>query len=570
VIPLSSEKGDVALISLGESDGVFAERLNEYVSFDAYSGSTITTIKSALMKSGKKYSSVILNVHSSSILPRNNFSYPMGWESLIDFCANYGKVIVTLFGNPYVVNNKETFANASAAIFAFEQSKQGEDRAAQLIAGGFKGVSRLPITLCEGLEEGVGVETPDASRLKFTFPEELGISREKLKEIDVIAQHGIDVQAYPGCQIVAAKDGKVFYRKSFGKLTYEGIDSVDNHTVYDIASITKIASSTVALMKLQDEGKFSLDHQLKDYLPTLTGATPFGKLILRDILSHQAGLTPWIPFYTKTLTNGRPNSQLYTSTFSDAFSLKVANDLFLKTSYEEEMYKQILGTPIKPGNRYKYSDVGYYFTKKIIEQETGKSLDAFVENSFYIPMGLRTMRYNPLKHYSVHSIAPTEQDTYFRHELVRGYVHDMGAAMTNGVGGHAGVFSRATDLTALMQMLLNDGVYGGKRYLSKAVIKEYTSCQFCPRNRRGAGFDKPVTTLDGGPTCDLVSLKSFGHSGFTGTLTWADPEYGINYTFLSNRVYPSAENWKIVRMGIRTDIQKIIYEAVLESNQENQ
>lgn len=225
------------------------------------------------------------------------------------------------------------------------------------------------------------------------------------------------------------------------------------------------------------------------------------------------------------------------------------------------MMAKILNTRLNK-KRYKYSDVGYYHLKAIIENITEQKLDEFTLNNFYLPMGLTSLRYNPLNFYNRDIIAPTELDSYFRHQLIQGYVHDMGAAMTGGVGGHAGLFSTATDLASLMQMLLNKGIYGGKRYLSESVIDEYTKCQFCPSNRRGAGFDKPVRSLDGGPTCDLVSLSSFGHSGFTGTQTWADPEHGINYVFLSNRVYPSAENWKLVKMSIRTEIQRLIYESV--------
>ena len=231
-------------------------------------------------------------------------------------------------------------------------------------------------------------------------------------------------------------------------------------------------------------------------------------------------------------------------------------------SYPDSMYATILNTGLK-AKKYKYSDLGYYFVKRIIEDKSSKSLDQYVLSTFYEPMGLTSICYNPLDHYSRELIAPTEMDNYYRNQLVHGYVHDMGAAMTNGVGGHAGIFSNAIDLAALMQLLLNNGIYGGERYLTEKVIKQYTSCKNCPTNRRGAGFDRPVTSLDGGPTCNLVSLKSFGHTGFTGTQVWADPEYGINYVFLSNRVYPSAENWKLVKMGIRTEIQRVVYEAIL-------
>ena len=247
-------------------------------------------------------------------------------------------------------------------------------------------------------------------------------------------------------------------------------------------------------------------------------------------------------------------------------SREVADDLFILNDYEKTMYDRILRTNLRRHKKYKYSDLGYYFVKKIIEKSTGTPLQDFVWNTFYEPMGLKTMGYHPLEKFEKTQIAPTEQDTYFRHQLVHGYVHDMGAAMMDGVGGHAGVFASATDLAAFMQMFLNKGMYGGRRYLSEEVVEEYTSCQFCPKNRRGAGFDKPVTSLDGGPTCDLVSLSSFGHSGFTGTQVWADPSNGVNYVFLSNRVYPSGENWKLIRMNIRTDIQRVIYE-IFPANQ---
>src|SRR5690554_4340094 len=390
---------------------------------------------------------------------------------------------------------------------------------------------------------------------------ELGISDTAFNRIDSIAMNGIREKAFPGCQVVVAKDGKVIYQRAFGYQTYDTVLAVDDKTIYDLASITKIVSSTASLMYLQDHKEFSLDSTVGDYIGKVTRGTVYNRIKLRDMMSHQAGLIPWVPFYTQTLVNGRPDTSLYSVAPFGNMNSVVANNLFIRDNYEDEIFKIILSKPLK-ARSYKYSDLGYYFAKKIIEKTVAKPLDEFVNDEFYAPMGLTTLGYHPLSRFDLSQIAPTEQDTYYRHQLVHGHVHDMGAAMMNGVGGHAGLFSNATDLAGFMQMLLNKGNYGGNQYLSPEVIEEYTACQYCPRNRRGAGFDKPVNTGTGGPAAEAVSKASFGHSGFTGTLAWADPNYNINYVFLSNRVYPSAENWKLVKMDIRTEIQRVIYEAL--------
>jgi CubicO group peptidase (beta-lactamase class C family) len=301
---------------------------------------------------------------------------------------------------------------------------------------------------------------------------------------------------------------------------------------------------------------------LENYLPELTANTVYSSVRLKDMMAHQAGFHPWIPFYTETLLNKKLNPKYYQQYPSDSFNVRVTENLYIMTNYEEEMYNQILRKPLK-SKTYKYSDLGYYFVKKIVEKQTGQKLDEYVRNDFYSPMGLRYLCYNPADIYPLDQITPTENDTIFRRELIHGFVHDQGAAMMGGVGGHAGLFSNAGDLAALMQMYLNKGNYGGVQYIAPSVIEQYTSYQFYPSSRRGAGFDKPTTNGQGGPTTNLVSKKSFGHSGFTGTLAWSDPEYEVNFVFLSNRVYPDAENWKIVKQNTRTEIQRVIYEAVL-------
>jgi CubicO group peptidase (beta-lactamase class C family) len=446
----------------------------------------------------------------------------------------------------------------NAVVVGYENHKFVQDRMAQLIFGAIPGLGQLPVTIKNSFARGAGIQTQKSGRLKFSQPEEFGINPEKLKEIDRIAENGISKGAFPGCQIVVAYKGSIIYRKSFGTKMYDDTLPVKNSDLYDIASVTKIAASTVGLMHLQTKGEFSLDKTLKDYLGDLKDNS-YNSIRLRDMMAHQAGLTAWIPFYKRTLKNDELSTSIYSSDKKGDYQLQVAKDIYIKENYVDSIYRQIVKTPLA-AKTYVYSDLGYYFVKKIIEKQTEKSLDRYLMDEIYKPMGLRTMRYQPLNFFDKSRIAPTEKDMAFRKQQVHGHVHDPGAAMLGGVGGHAGLFSNATDLASLMQMILNKGSYAGVRYINESVVDEYTKAQFSG-SRRAAGFDRP--TANGGGTChELASQQSFGHSGFTGTLAWADPTFEINYVFLSNRVYPSQENWKIRDMNIRTEIQRVIYEAV--------
>ena len=560
-IPVQDVSGRNLILNIGGSGNSFNKAASFYTNADTLSAKTAKDAYAIYKFVFRNYDNIYLNLIAPSVLPRNNFSYPDGWEDLLREMPDESTIYVSLFGNPYAVDDSYAFEKVQAVILAFQNTEVGQNRAAQLIFGGFQSNSVLPITLSVDYQEGFGIITPKASRLKFTVPMELGVSASAFDQIDSIVYNGMIEKAFPGCQIVVAKDGKVIYQKAFGHQTYDNKIAIDDKTIYDIASITKVAASTASLMYLQDHKEFSLDSTLGDFLGEYTRSTAYEDINMRDMMTHQAGLIPWVPFYTQTLVNGHPDTLLYSTAPFDNKSSVVADNLYMRENYEDEILKIIISKPLR-NKSYKYSDLGYYFVKKIIEKTSGIPLNDFVSNNFYAPMGLTTMGYHPLERFELKQIAPTELDTYYRHQLVHGYVHDMGAAMTNGIGGHAGLFSNATDLAGFMQMLLNDGEYGGLNYLSKATIEEFTRCQFCPKNRRGAGFDKPVNTGTGGPATDAVSKSSFGHSGFTGTLAWADPEHNINYVFLSNRVYPSAENWKLVKMDIRTEIQRVIYEAL--------
>jgi CubicO group peptidase (beta-lactamase class C family) len=398
------------------------------------------------------------------------------------------------------------------------------------------------------------------SLIPLVSPESLGISKDKLEEIDRIVQNAIKSRALPGAQVVAMYDGKMFYRKSFGTLMYNEDEKVTDDMMYDIASVTKIAGSTLAIMKLQSDGLFSVENKLKDYIPELVGNTEYGEIKLRDMLTHQSGLVPFIPFYQKTMKENKLSEKWYSTTKKDDYTIEVAKDVWLKKEYIDTIYKRILSTKLKE-KKYVYSDLGYYFIKKIIEKLTHKSMDEYLNDEIYSKLKLKHIGYNPLSFYPIDKIAPTENDNDFRKQIVRGYVHDPGAAMLGGVGGHAGLFSNATDLAVIMQLFLNKGQIGGVQLLDEKVVDQFTKKQFSG-NRRAIGFDRPTDSKANGPTCALVSDESYGHQGFTGTYAWSDPVHKISYVFLSNRVYPSAENRKIGSLSVRTEIQRVIYEAV--------
>lgn len=479
-------------------------------------------------------------------------------EKLFQKLPKYSKRILVLFGEDKFIENIDS-ENFDAIILGHENHVLAQNRVAQLLFGAIGAAAKTQFEWKQFSKDS-GIEVKPNGRLKFTTPEEVGIDPSKLHKIDEIALNGINVGAYPGCQIVVAIEDKIIYRKSFGFHTYDRKElPVRDDDLYDIASITKIAASTLLAMHLNWKNKFDLNKTLKEYIPEVTGKSEYGSIVIREMMAHQSGLTPFIAFYKKTLTNGQLNQQIYSVEQKDGYDLKVAENLFLKRSYRDSIYKQIISTPLG-AKKYEYSDLCYYFTQKIMEKQIGERQDLFLLENIYKPMGLRSTRYLPLNYIEKSKIIPTERDMAFRKQLLHGTVHDPGAAMLGGVGGHAGLFSNATDLASIMQLFLNKGIYGGMQFFDANTTSEFTKQQFIG-NRRGAGFDRP--NASGGGTCDkLASQQSFGHSGFTGTLAWADPKDKVIFVFLSNRVHPNQDNWKLRDLGIRTDIQHVVYEAV--------
>jgi CubicO group peptidase (beta-lactamase class C family) len=334
--------------------------------------------------------------------------------------------------------------------------------------------------------------------------------------------------------------------------------------MYDLASLTKILATLPLAMQLYDDDAFDLDTKLKEILPEFKHSNK-ANILIKDLLSHQAQLQAWEPFYQKTLdSNKKPSEKYYKSEFSSEFSIPVAKKLFLRTDYTDTIFQAIIDSKLLSKKQYKYSDFAFIILKKYIEKELDNSLDNLANERFYKKIGANSLIFNPLNKMDSTKIIPTEIDTYFRQQEIKGYVHDMAAAMFGGVSGHAGLFGNSLDVAKMMQLYLNKGVYGDTKFFSAETFDIFNTCHFCEeKNRRGLGFDKPQLA-DEGPTCGCTTKSSFGHTGFTGTMAWADPEKELIYIFLSNRTYPDGSTNKLSKENIREKIQKIIYDSLID------
>lgn len=525
-----------------------------------------------LLSRAAGYDKLIVNVMGTSQNTKKNFGLTSEAMACINLLNKDNRVGVVHFGNPYALLQLRSAEKLDALVVAYQDNSETRQVVAEALAGRSPLQGSLPVGLGDFAPAGsrAGVKIQGLPR---GLPEEWGVDAAVLAQIDSIALRGIREMAYPGCQVLVARHGHVVYERSFGYHTYDNTNPVTNDDLYDLASLTKVLSSTAALMHLQDAGLFDLDRTLGDYLSWIPADSPYRKLVLRKVMSHTAGLIPWIPFYQKTLEKGVLRADIYSEVQNEEFPVRVAEGVFMKQQHSDTLIHRILGTRLRNQqemrqSEYAYSDLGYFFVKEIVEQLSGMPLQDYVATHFYGPMKLNTIGYLPLQRFSTDVITPTEYDRAFRKRLVHGDVHDPGAAMQGGVGGHAGLFSNAHDVAAMMQLFVNKGVYNGVRYLSEEVLEEYTRCQYCldekDKLRRGAGFDKPVMDKGPGPTCDCVTFETYGHTGFTGTMAWADPEKQLVYVFLSNRVYPTAENKKLTKLNIRTNIQQVIYDALVD------
>ncbi len=401
------------------------------------------------------------------------------------------------------------------------------------------------------------------------IPESEGLSSEKLDAIAGIADDAIRAQAFPGCQVLVARNGRVVYYKTFGFLNYDRLEPVTENTVYDLASVTKISATTVSVMKLVEEKKLSLTEELGTYLPWVKG-TNKEHLKIADILLHQAGLVAYIPFYKETINpiTGSPLPGFYKMVADSVYSVRVAENMYLRRDWKDTLYSRIVQSKLLSGGKYIYSDNDFIFLGKVVEQITGQPLDKYADLQFYKPLGMYSTMFKPKERFTpVSDIAPTEKEFYFRMQILRGDVHDPGAAMFGGVAGHAGLFSNAFDLAKLYLMLLNGGSWNGKHYFDKHTIDDFTGYH-SKISRRGYGFDKPekdnATNGDPYPTI-YASPQTFGHTGFTGTCVWADPKENLLFIFLSNRVCPDGgANNLLSKLEVRRNMLNAVYGAILK------
>lgn len=410
------------------------------------------------------------------------------------------------------------------------------------------------------------------NRLAYSYPETVGIDSKALINVDKIAIEAVATGATPGCQIIIAKDGKVIFDKNYGYYTYDSLQPVTSSTIYDLASITKVAATLQVVLFMQEKGLINLDYKISRYLPELKG-TNKENMIIRDILSHQAGLWPYLPFWKNTMENAIHLPGFYSYHPQDAYPFYVAKGLYSHVQIEEKVWQWVIESDLREKKDhisydYKYSDMGYYMLYRMAEKILNQPIEDFLTQNIYDPLGASTLNYLPLCKFSSDLIAPTENDISFRRSQIIGTVHDQGAAMIGGVAGHAGLFSNANDLAKLFQMHLQNGEYGGIKYFEKSTLEEFQQPQYAS-TRRGAGWDKPIPGTWYGPTGEFASARTFGHTGFTGTAVWADPAYNLVYVFLSNRVYPDANNGKLYRNNIRTRIQDEIYKAIWSYSSQN-
>jgi len=555
ILPLGRLNRKIAAISIGGSSQDFHRTMGLFADFQSHQVLSSNELSDSTINRIKLNDICIISLHAEGLKGQENTINAEHLKVINRLPANQIKIVI-LFGNEAIFEKLDP-TKVDVIIWAKENHYLAQDRVAQLLFGATAAEGKLTKAM-SNFKIGDGISTKVNGRLKFGLPEELGIDAERLKEIDKIALNGIASGAYPGCQVVVSVKGSIIYRKSFGEQTKDG-NKVKDTDLYDIASITKIAASTLLTMHLCDAGLLNIDKKLGDYIPEVTGNGPYSQINIREMLAHQAGLISWIKFYSRTLSAGNLNPSIYSNEKKSGFDLKVAEGIFMRNDYADSMYNQVINTPLGL-KKYEYSDLCFYFIQKINEKIIQQKQNDYLLSTIYMPMGLRYARYLPLNFFSKAQIAPTENDKTFRKQLIHGYVHDPGAAMLGGVAGHAGIFSNATDLASIMQLFLNKGEYAGMKFFSEKTINDFTRVQYAG-NRRGAGFDRP--NASGGGTCDeLASSVSFGHSGFTGTLAWADPKDDIIVVFLSNRVNPDQENWKLRDMGIRTKIQHVVYEAV--------
>ncbi len=549
----------IAHVCIGDSVyNEFGRRMTEEWNADSYflsfkdssskSDEILTSIRNG------NYDAIITAIHNYNLRPANNYMISPAAVRLVQDLQSFNTATF-VFGNVLALPN---FCSAKTLVACYQDDDITRNAAADLIAGSITTRGTLPVSICS-FKYGTGIPYGN------TKTDIVKAKPNRFAAVDSIALDAIDKKAFPGCVVLAVHKGEIVYHKAFGNYKYEPSPPMTPESIFDLASVTKISATTVSVMRLYEEGKLDLHKKLGDYLPWVRG-TDKANLKIEDILLHQAGLVPFIPFYRETIdsTTGIPNPAIYSDKPKPGFAVRVAENIYLRNDWNDTIFNRILKSPLGPPNKYVYSDNDFIFLGKIVEALSGLPLDEYVQKNFYNKIGMATTGFKPRTRFAVDRMVPTETEKHFRRQTTQGDVHDEGASLFGGVAGHAGLFSDAYDLAMLYQMLLNGGTFNGESYLNKQTIKYFTAYH-SEVSRRGLGFDKPekdnATRKEPYPAAS-VSPETFGHTGFTGTCVWVDPKSELVYIFLSNRVYPTRDNNKLGQMSIRGKIQDAIYKAL--------
>jgi len=558
VLPIQRlEDSQIAYVSIGEDTGEpFLDRLQHYTSVDQQ---TLTEI----LSTKNNYSHVVVGLHQPDHSPFVKHKLSAEVIAKLDLLCQKFNVILVTFANPYSIS-KLPLEKCKSVVLAYQNNPIFQSKAAQLVFGALGANAKLPVPVGR-YPQGSGIDIAPLNRLSYGHPTQVGMDDKVLETVDLMAGQAISDSIAPGMQVLVAKSGKVIYHKSFGHMRYSKQTPIQWFHRYDLASLTKILASVPLAMREHERDSLFLLMPISDLLEGYEKSNK-ADMNFQALFSHHAGIQPWLPFYKNTLSEktNRPLKKLYRNKQKRKHAVQVSEDLFLRTTYLDEIKDEILNSPLLDSLYYKYSDLPFYMFKEYIEGRYDQRMDQLVEEKFYMPLGASHLGFLPLQDVDVNLVAPSEIDDYYRYTEVQGFVHDMGAAMQNGVGGHAGLFSNANDVAKMMQMFMQGGLYGGRKFFSSSTVSHFNTRHYeSENNRRGIGFDKQQFE-DPGPTCLCASDQSFGHSGFTGTFAWADPVSDLVYVFLSNRTYPTMENTKMIDTNLRSEIQRVIYKAIIQ------
>ncbi|OAV44097.1 glycoside hydrolase family 3 N-terminal domain-containing protein [Lewinella sp. 4G2] len=567
LLPLSQPMGGkVVAVHIGQNAPTpFSRRMNDYAKVTHLNASygLNATDRDRILRNVGNNDRVVVALYSDGSRFLEKVPISNGVRTLLRQLDERAELVVSVFGNPYSLSELD---EVPTVLMAYSRDDVAQDAAAKALFGANKINGRLPVTASPTSAFNAGVETAAVFKMGFDAPEAVGLDGNLLTaKIDQLAREAMAKKATPGMVALVARNGKIVYEKAYGHHTYSKQRRTKTTDIFDLASVTKVAATTISLMKLVDEGRVNLDVPISNYLPETRG-TAVEFLTLRPMLAHRSGLRSWIPFYKNTLDDkGQPKRQWYSNRQTGDYVIPVTDRMFMKAEYLDSMWLQLYTNELPNKGQYRYSDLGLYLSARIIDRVSGLTVDEYAARNFYRPMGLETMTFNPLRTFSKNRIPPTEKDTYFRMATVHGSVHDMGAAMLGGVSGHAGLFGSARDLATIFQMLLQEGNYGGVQYIRPETVRQFTT-RFPGETRRGIGFDMKQLDEDKSQNmAQQASDQAFGHLGFTGICAWADPVEDLIVIVLSNRTYPSMNNNKFGKLDTRLRVHAAAYQSLLPS-----